>query len=337
MWNKIISLLILVCVFGWFIWGYYYFFVLNKGSLLLQWNISDYRVEMYNHELRTTFSTICEFSECELIDLAPFSYQLRIIKEWYEEFQQSIRITKRSQQKFDFTLEKKVFLTFVDDSSQSVLENTDKIAQLQYLTQLRRKYKFFELPEKKYFYIEENSNNTLSLFHSEKQDILYTFETLPPKEIQLFPVYGSQYVLLSLGKQYVLIDIWKGTREILDFSQDLQYAKKDGNLIFLVNEKWTFLYDYTKKTTEYFYLFKDFVYLDQQHYVGIIFNTEATKKQNFGLQEISGNLIVKYNHFTKERKVVHATSMDIKKILKENHKIFLYDQAQKAYEIENID
>lgn|GEM_PF-5221661 len=39
------------------------------------------------------------------------------------------------------------------------------------------------------------------------------------------------------------------------------------HIYHLINDKGTFLYDTNTKNIEYFYLFKDFIYYDNEHYL----------------------------------------------------------------------
>ncbi len=333
MWNKLASLFILGLLIGALWFWYYYFFVLNKWSLILEGNIWEYRVELFNQELKTTFATECQDARCELIDLAPFQYQMRIIKEDYEWITQNIQIEKKTQKVISFELKKEILIIPTASSS---INSQQRIAQIQQNNFLKQQYKFFDLWEKWFFYIEKNPDETLTLIDLNTKTSWYSFEQIPPKDISLFEVAWDESVVLSIEKKYVLIDYFSGNVEVLEFAQDLNYVKKDGNIFSFVNEKWVFLYDITKKTFQYFYLFKDFIYLDENHYVGIVFSDESQKKQNLNLQDISGNILLKYNHKTQQKEVIHTTQMNISKILHLKWEVFLVDTSNNFFKIENI-
>jgi hypothetical protein len=42
---------------------------------------------------------------------------------------------------------------------------------------------------------------------------------------------------VKYDNNYVVVDIFTGESEQIDFSQELKYVKKDGNILALVNEK----------------------------------------------------------------------------------------------------
>ena len=92
MYNKLISLLILIVIF-WGMYGfYYYFFVMNKGNLTIDGNIWWYTISLYTEKLKTSFSSECKNKKCELIDIAPFDYTLTVKKDWYKDYSLEIKI-----------------------------------------------------------------------------------------------------------------------------------------------------------------------------------------------------------------------------------------------------
>lgn len=336
MWNRIISFFILVGIIAGAVGFYYYFFVIHKGSLVLESNIGEYRVELYNRELKTTFRTDCESARCEIIDLAPFDYEMTLIKEGYESIFSEISIERKSSQTFSANFEKSIFFTPVSKSPQG---NEEKIQALQKQTFLFQQYKSFEAQEGEYYYVQETEKNLHFLKDSWEKDpvLLYTFQKIPPKDIAFFRVYGDSKIILWLQGTYVLIDTLSWEYEKLPFYQNLWYAKKDGNILSLINDKGTFLYDITTKNLEYFYLFRDFLYLDTEHYVGIIYKDELQKKQNFQLSNTTQNLLVKYNHATRTLKVIKEIPQNVTKLIfDEEGDIVFYDDTNTAYKIENI-
>lgn len=55
-------------------------------------NIENYKVSLYNSKLKTSFSTECLQAVCELIDLAPFQYEMTLSKEGYKDYVKTISI-----------------------------------------------------------------------------------------------------------------------------------------------------------------------------------------------------------------------------------------------------
>jgi hypothetical protein len=133
-----------------------------------------------------------------------------------------------------------------------------------------------------------------------------------------------------------LIDILTWESEQIDFAQDLKYAKKDGNILSLVNDKWVFLYDVISQKTEYFYLFKDFIYVSSTQYLWVIFADEIQKKKNFWYESESQNIFVLYDFTTQEKNIVYRTSQKVVKLLFEQSNIYFYDEKWEKFLIENI-
>lgn len=334
--NKLISLLILIFTF-WVIYGfYYYFFVLNKWKLILNWNTSNYIASLYSEKFKINFTTTCKNEKCELIDLAPFDYTLTISKEWFKEIKKDIKILSKQSINFDFKLEKQLIIKkekTLNEDSQNQLKKFREIASLQ-----QKSYKSFNLDDLGYFYFIDNWDNTITLFRKKTEEKnLYTFKKIPLQNVEVFKVYDDEsFVFISLWEEKYIYDFKDDSIEKIFFPQDINYIKKSGNFFHLINEKWTFLYDSETKNIEYFYLFKDFIPFDEEHYLWVIFDDETEKKKNYNLENQEWNLIIKYNFKTKTIQVLQKIESNIQKITKEESKIYFYDEFDEKYLIDNI-
>jgi len=101
----------------------------------------------------------------------------------------------------------------------------------------------------------------------------------------------------------------------------IRYAKKSNlsGKYILVTDKGSFLYDITSSQSEYISSFDDIIYLDD-YIIGIIGDSQKQKKTNFSITE-SGDIIVRYNSQSKERKVLYSSDSAIEKIYSEGDKI----------------
>lgn len=333
------SLLILVLTFWAFYLFYYYFFVLNKWTLTLNWNVWEYTVQMYNDKLKTSFETYCINQKCELIDLAPFDYKITISKNWYKNFIKDIKILKKTNILIDFSLEKQLELKQINKEEDLQKENS-QLDKFREIAELQKKYKYINIDDLGYFYFEDNGDDTITLYNKINDDIknLYTFTKIDRNLIDIQKLYQTnKSIFISYWDEKYFYNLNDNTILKVFFPQNVNYVKVDANIYSFVNEKWTFLYDLNTQKIEYFYLFKDFINYNSENYLWIIFDNESEKKKNHNLENRSWNLIVKYNFKTKAIKILETTQLNISKILFEENKIYFYDDLGNKYLIDNIE
>lgn len=337
--NRLVSLLILVLTFWALYLFYYYFFVLNKWTLTLNWNVWEYTVQMYNDKLKTSFETYCINQKCELIDLAPFDYKITISKNWYKNFIKDIKILKKTNILIDFSLEKQLELKQINKEEDLQKENS-QLDKFREIAELQKKYKYINIDDLGYFYFEDNGDDTITLYNKINDDIknLYTFTKIERNLIDIQKLYQTnKSIFISYWDEKYFYNLDDNNILKVFFPQNINYVKVDENIYSFVNEKWTFLYDLNTQKIEYFYLFKDFINYDSENYLWIIFDNEAEKKKNHNLENRSWNLIVKYNFKTKAIKILETTQLNISKILFEENKIYFYDDLGNKYLIDNIE
>jgi len=335
--NKILSLLILVAIFWWIYFLFYYFFVLNKWNLTINSNVDNYKVIMYSENLRTSFSSYCKNKKCELIDLAPFDYELTLEKEWYKTYKEKLKIQSKSTLYLDIILEKQISIKKIEISKEWKKENQlDKFREIR---DLKKSYKYFNLDDMWYFYFIKNDNKTIDLFNkkNEYKTKIVSFNDISKDKLDIQKVYSSNNLILIVywdEKNIYDLKSWIMTK--IFFPQKVNYVKKYLNLYYFVNDKWTFIYDSNTSKIEYFYIFKDFVNYDNQSYFWVIYKDEKNKKKNYNLEDNGENIIVKYNFMTKELKVLESTTQDISKIVWEGNNIYFYDNNGEKYLVDNI-
>lgn len=346
MYNKFISLFILITLFWWIYYFFYYFFVLNKWGLTLTLNVSDYQVSLYTDKLKTSFSSNCKKEICELIDLAPFDYEITIKKDWYKDYTKNIKIQKKSTMKLNINLEKQISIqpitsSIIETSEKLWSNNHNQLEKFREISFLQKSYIFFDLPDLGYFYFLLNNDSTITLFHKKdwKSTQLYSFQKIEKSKLDIQKIYQSyNLILIVYGDEKYIYNLNSGTIEKVFFPQRVNYVKQYLNTFSFVNDKGTFVYDMKNNHFEYFYLFKDFIQYDENNYFWVIYKDEIEKKKNYNLQEYKDtNLIVKYNFHTKNIKVLETTSQNIYKIVKEDDTLYFYDISWEKYLVNNIE
>lgn len=338
--TKLFSVFFLLSLVFWGYGFYYYFFVVSKGNITLQTNIDNYTVSLYNSKLKTNFSTVCQNKLCELIDIAPFSYELTIRKEGFKEYKTNILLTKNDTLVLEAFLEKQLLLEKqTPQIKEEVLSTQEQIDKIREITLLQKNYKYIDIPQVWFFYFTQKADGNLDLFQKIDTENRYLL-SLPKKEkkdLNILKVFQSNDLIAIIhGEDVYVYDLIRFTMEKIFFPQKIHYIKQEGTFFHFINEKWTFLYDTKNKKIEYFYFFRDFLYFDEEHYLWVIFQDEKEKKRNFWLSESSGNLIVKYNFRTKDIQILETTSLSLSKIVKERGQIYFYDQSENKYLVKNI-
>ncbi len=122
----------------------------------------------------------------------------------------------------------------------------------------------------------------------------------------------------------------------LDLAVNINYIKRSEDLYIIVTEKWSYVFDKTDKSLEYFTFFEDFVYYNNS-YVWIIRQDDERRIKNLWLNSLDDNSIYFYNPKTKEKKSLYETSLDLEKIYIEDNFIFFIDSNDKSYKLENLE
>lgn len=221
----------------------------------------------------------------------------------------------------------------------NVLEKKQKIEKLKIKSSLKRSFAFFELDDELYMFFEDKKNWILSmnLFKDDKKIFLTDVKKVPSNSIKVDKVYqNSDLLYVSIWEQKYFLDTKKMSLEKIFFPQNIKYIKDSWENFIIVNEKWSFLMDKKTKEITYFYLFSDFVYLNDWSYIWVINSDEKEKKENYSLSS-NKNLIIKYNPKTKEMNIFKEVDFKIQKIiLKNNFEISFFDINNNEYILTNF-
>lgn len=360
--NKIRAILMLIVAWVIVFMLYYWFFILNKWDLTIESNMWNYEVSLYAKNLRTSFNTTCQYSICEMIDIAPFEYTLTISKDWYKDIVRDIKIKARWAIAIDVELEKDLKIEKIPD--QVAVDGGDELVDDIELGELEQKqlevrqkqeqlardrlnmlkwssYKYFDIDDLWLFYFVEWNNNDIELFRLDWDESisLFTFTKELSRDIFLDKIYQTNnMIVISFPEDKYLYDLDLGISTKVFFPQELNYVKKEQKIYHFVNDKWTFLYTPISDGITYFQLFRDFINYDSKNYLGIIYWDEEQKKKNYNIKPSDDglNLVVKYNYDTRELDVLKGTPMTITKIIKQDNIIYIYDINSDIYEISNI-
>lgn len=306
---------------------YLYFFVFYTATVEINSNVDGYDIQLFSLSTATKISQTCRGNPCILRDVSPFEYNLRISKPGYESQSEQIKIEPRKRQSFVFQLEKKASL--------KAIEKTEKNTQ-ELINAKRNKNKFYSYFEGqdgiKIFFKEFDDMSVEIIFSQDTNEYsLWKFPKVPKKEIFLSQISPDAPMLLQMWKDSYIFLPQKRTLKRLPLEIAVKYIKNThlATQYDIVTEKGIFRYTPTNSKLEYQYIFKDFVQ-DGKDFIGIVYSDEREKKENFSLSQ-SGNLIVRYNLKTKERKVLLATTQKIDAIFWQGEDIIIESWNSQMY------
>lgn len=332
MWRKLYALLILIGAIGALILAYLYFFVYYTATLTIDANVSEYRVELFSLATAQKQSHNCSEKICIIPNVSPFDYNISIIKADYQTKVISAKIGARWKESIVVQLEKKVSLISVIEDK---IEETNKQKILR-LREEKLYYTQFQVSDDvKLSFTQENDQILLQYKTSENIREIGSFKLIEKNKILVDTISGTKNIFISLGQEYYILDTQKFSLTQLPFELEINYIKSWVSLwkYLVVTPQGTFLYNISDNTSEYQYLFKDFLY-SWEDIIGIIYDDEDQKKSNFNLDQ-SGNLIIKYSPQDKTRKIIETTNLNITRLEWRWDKI-IFSVGNSEYELRNF-
>lgn len=210
------------------------------------------------------------------------------------------------------------------------LSNEQKIEEIK---QNNTNYKTFTLENGVKSFFKKNNNN-LDLYIEDYK--IWNFDLVYPEFLKIDLIKWTQkdlYIEIAKDKFYYNSDSKVVSK--IDLDIDVLYVKSwnNGKLIF-VTSKWSFDYSIKDKILKYFSYFNDYVYFEEW-YVWLVKKDDERILNNLWY-ETNQNLLVYYNPITKEKTIISKTDLEIVEIYTFNDSIFLLDNSNKVYGLENV-
>ncbi len=330
--RKLYALFILI----WAIWAlvlaYLYFFVYYTATLVVNTNVTEYTVELFSKSTATKFSKDCQDEICIITDVSPFEYNITVSKSGYNPQVVPVKITSRRREELYINLEKKVILepVILIDYPETMQEKVVRIREE------NRYYASFNLQNSGKMVFEELGDSLKMILQTPEQEITISeFPKVPKSEVLVDDISGSDDLYIKLWKDTFIYSSSQKSVHKLPYQIVIQYIKKWRVIeeYIVVTEKGAFIYNSWESTSEFQYLFRDYVYAGDD-IIGIIYKDEIKKKENFDLSEW-GNLILRYNPQTKNRKVIYNTQEAIDSIKWQGESVIL-TAWENTFELKNF-
>lgn len=333
MYRKLYALFILIWAFWALLLVYLYFFVYYTAVLEIETNVTWYEVELFSQSTALKSTHNCPENICIITDVSPLEYTMTLTKEWYQDVFKNIKVIPRKIQKFELILEKQAKLT------QFIVNSAVELTPSQIIQAKRdesRFYVYFDIgPTEQITFTEVDQRLTINYSSEEEIFELIEIDVIPQDVIYAEKIGASDDIFIKLGSQSYIFSQKLRKLIKLPFEIEIMYIKPGNSKweYFVVTDSWTFTYDISDNSSEYQYLFKDFVNSGES-VIGIVFQDEEQKKQNFDLDQ-AGNLIIQYSQDNKERKILYGTTDNIDRIEKFWEKIII-TSGNSQFELENF-
>ncbi len=334
--NRVLWVLIILWfILSWILF-YIYFFVYYMWNITVKSNIGDYNITLYNKKLIKTKHYDCLNKICNLKDISPFDYFLKLTKSWYIDKNIDIKVQKNEKINLNVTFDKKTILNEIKIEAKNLGILNVKLTNQEKISLLRKK-------NNSYFYTKSDNQvfsfkkewNYLKLYKDNLE--LWTFEKVKKEDIKISEVlWDSDYVFIELAKKKYLYSIVIKKKYPVNLNININYIKKwqDNTQFIFITTKWAFVYNKFSLNLEYFDFFRDFIYY-KSWYIGIINKNDTRRLNNLWLENITKNLIIYYNTDSKEKKILYKTNIDILKIYKKWADIMFTSSDNKEYKLEN--
>lgn len=325
--NKLIALGMLLFVF-WGIWGVYmYFFVWNTGNIIFLSNVEWYKVTFYSETIKIPFQTTCENIKCELIELAPFEYEVTLSKSWYKDMVMPVKVHSRGTQEIQVYLEREVTLLSAPPKE---IDPQEKLTQLRDIASLSDVYEYIVIPGIGVVYFEDNGDDTLSIWQKawELNRHIYRISKVSRNHIRSDRIYQVEdaFVLFLPGTIYIF-DLHKWVSQKLFFEQKVDYVKKSP-LWYHLFVKWEGNYIYTPEDGKvvFFDALYDFVVFDDERYLWIIWNDFWAKKEKYGIED-HWDILVWYDVWDDSVEILDTLEYVPQMIYLEDGEVYGWDSA----------
>ncbi|MDP5038982.1 MAG: hypothetical protein NWP80_00875 [Candidatus Gracilibacteria bacterium] len=315
--NRIYGFLMLIFIFLSVYGFYYYFKVLNNSQIILNSNISNYKVSLYSPKLKINFSTNCLQQKCELIDLIPMEYELIVKKDGYEDYKKNIILEKKTTLELEFELLKNF-------QSEKVEENFDINFSNDY-------YKYFNLGNLGEFYVIKNGTILeIYKYNSGNDTKIYDFSFDENSKILLDQVYGNdKYLYINYSNQSYIYDLNKFRISFLGQNFNINYVKNYENNFYFILKNNVLKTDLSLKILNDFKIFGDYILKDEDNIISYINSKDLINKEKFGFLNFEKTILFNYNLSTKKIDILGTINFDIEKIFIEDNKTYFYSNKVK--------
>lgn len=331
-WRKLFAIFVFLWAIGILVLFYLYFFVYYTSTLIIDANEDEFRWELISVRNAQIRPFTCSEVPCIISDIPPFQYRLILHKDDFKSQTLDVDITPRSTIELyvDFERQARLNLTSVVIEDQFFLSDTDSE------TIYARFVRWEDVLE---FRIREWSERLDMYFIWPLWEIRLTdVARVPIGEIQVQTIRDTSDIHIRLRETNYIYDYNPSSLIRLPLQVPVRYVKRshENGKYNIVTDVWTFVYTKQTNQAEFQYGFRDYVVIDSENIVWIIFPEDEERKRNFWFEDTRGALIVLQNPRSRERSILLDTSESIEQIHVSQWDIIITTTDDIIYRLENF-
>ena len=211
--NRLLSLFILILIFGGLYGGYYYFFIANVGKLSVILSGADNVSVTIESEFKKSYDQTCK-KVCQFNDIPPVSYLLHAKKDGYVSVEKTFDISRGQSTKLLIRMDKEITLKNLDTKSDITPIATPTIEgnQIDGITDA--------------YAIRDTANRDIKLVTSASGVFTYSLET---QQLVMNPLYDD---ILPLPSGDLIVLVKKTSKDKLSL---LSLESTSHDYVLLVN------------------------------------------------------------------------------------------------------
>lgn len=334
--NRLLSILILLAIFGTIFGTYWYFFVANVGSIVvtITW-ASEVQVNLsteFKYETSQTCTETCIFDW-----VPPVNMTVTASKEWFESDIESFKLQRGEKKILSLAMKKKVIL------EEKSTDKQEKILLLKLKAALAND-------------TESGSLNLVGIFQKKG----YVYSTVTGFSLFTYDIDGTKTPVLELpwlgvkkvvwnASEWILLIQWEKNNGFLDFSTGIytklvlstesQYIKKWilANQYIVRASDGVYLMNLKDGTTQKDGIYDDYILVAPGKILGLLKKTSTDKMSLLNFPTDGTSKLILQDIATRERHVVYSTNDDIVGIQKIEWNIIATDAAGKNGEMRNLE
>lgn len=344
--NKLYSLLILLIVFWSIIWFILYFYVLYTWSLTTSANINSFNIKLKSDSIKKSYDFTCEKSICNYEDLPPVEFYYIASADWYNTVTWFITVISNSNSDLKLFFDKQISIiedlfakkekikAIIAANKKTKEERLDEVLDLSKMKKFFKYYDFWD----KWKYVLKKEESWLVLYDFWKDLKLYSFDLYNEDEIEVYDILWINNIAIHAGEILSIYNLnnWDIIKK--DFSPKIDYIKYeyDKKEYLIKTSKWTFVYSVKTWDLNYFYLFDDFTYINN-NIIWSISSDDTRRINNYNISINREVWLFIYNNFTKEKDKILELDYKISKIYNRDWEIIVSDDKGEEFIIKNID
>ena len=330
-WRKLFAIFVFVWAIGVLVLFYLYFFVYYTSTLVITSNEDEFRWELISVRNAQIRPFNCSASPCMIPDVPPFQYRLVLHKDDFKSLTLEVDITPRStiEVQVDFERQARLSLRSIVTEDEFIPVQVDS----------ERVFARFERGSDAIEFRARTWSDRLDMYFIGAlwEVLLRDVARVWPSEILIQTIRDTRDIHIKLWGANYIYEYAPSTLITLPLEVPVHYAKRshEQGKYHIVTDVWSFIYTKQTSQIEFQYAFRDYVVLDTQNIIWVIFSGDEERKRNFWFEDEKGTLIVLQNPRTRERNILLRLSESVREIHRSSWEVIVISSDGITYRLDN--